>query len=166
MAEGRRRLWLLAMVVCAALAIVLSLRGTPDLNDDQDQEFDIMKVVPRQVGGWDRKAPTRYTPDNLYEYINGGAELYISYGFKEASSFVFEKDGEPEIVLDIFDMGSPENASGVFTHSAGNPGDDYGQGSEVSAAVIVFWQGRRYVSILAWPQTEESLADFSPSVSP
>lgn len=151
-AASGRRLWLLVALVCAALAVVLFPRGTVA----PDEDFDIMRAVPHQIAGWKRKPPTRYTAKDLHVYINGGAELYLSYGFREAFSFVFEQEGEPDIVLDVFDMSSPGNASGVFAHSAENAGDDFGQGSEASSGLIVFWKGRHYVSILAWPQTEAS----------
>jgi hypothetical protein len=38
------------------------------------------------VANWQLKeAPRAYTPDNLYEYIDGNADLFLSYGFADAA---------------------------------------------------------------------------------
>ena len=53
---------------------------------------------------------------SLFEYINGGAELYLSYGFERLISAFYQlgDDEEKSIVLDIYDMGTPLQAYGVF----------------------------------------------------
>ncbi len=39
------------------------------------------------VGQWDQKTtPTLYTPENLWKYINGAAEHYLSYGFQRLAT--------------------------------------------------------------------------------
>ena len=41
------------------------------------------ELLPERIGSWTIDTEAVYTPENLYDYINGGAELYISYGFKK-----------------------------------------------------------------------------------
>ncbi|MCK4890483.1 MAG: hypothetical protein KAS97_11180, partial [Candidatus Aminicenantes bacterium] len=74
--------------------------------------------LPKDISGW-KKSSTEgyYTPENLFEYINGNAELFISYGFRDLITFTYKKDESTEITVDIFDMGNPANAYGVFSHS-------------------------------------------------
>ncbi|MEE9464267.1 MAG: DUF6599 family protein, partial [Candidatus Neomarinimicrobiota bacterium] len=78
----------------------------------------LAQLMPGTVEDWQTgRADKIYNRENLYEYINGGAELYLSYGFLQMISRTYTKSGKPDIVVDIFDMGSSRNAFGVFSHS-------------------------------------------------
>jgi hypothetical protein len=101
---------------------------------------------------WEGK-PRHYTPQNLYEIIDGEAELYISYGFKELASLIYYR-GSPEdtfFVVDIFDMGSPLNAFGLYS-SFRHPDylfEDIGSEGYASDYGIKFYKGRYLVDIKA-----------------
>ena len=114
-------------------------------------------LLPDQVDGWkaSRKDGT-YGRDNLYDYINGGAELYLSYGFKKCINRTYLLPEQPDIVVDLFDMGTSQNAYGVFSHSMETVEDAYGQGSQYSEGLLLFWKDRYYVSIMSYPETTES----------
>jgi hypothetical protein len=117
----------------------------------------VLTLLPDAPQGWQIEGESRsYSSDNLYEYINGGAELYISFGFKNVGSRIYTGVKQPDILLDIFDMGSSQSAFGIFSHSRERLEQDYGQGSQMSPGLLIFWKGRYYVSILATPETPES----------
>jgi hypothetical protein len=112
------------------------------------------QVLPDAIAGWKRAVPPNlYTPGTLSTYIDGGAELFISYNFKNALSMKYLDPAGNEIVVDIFDMGSAPDAFGVFAHSRETIDDSFGQGSEYAAGLLTFWKDRYYVSILAYPET-------------
>ncbi len=114
-------------------------------------------LLPTEVAGWRQTGRDRvYGPDNLYDYIDGGAELYRSYGFRGMIGRTYGRDNQPEIVVDIFDMDSSANAFGVFTHSRESVSADFGQGSGHDPGYLLFWRDRYLVSILANPETETS----------
>lgn len=115
-----------------------------------------LEKLPEAWGDW-RRAPQAevYSPDNLYRYINGGAELYLSYGFQDLLSVRYEKAGQQPIKIDIMDMGRAMDAFGVFVHSCEAPGTEIGQGSEYDSGLLTFWKDRYYVSALAFPVNEE-----------
>ena len=94
--------------------------------------------------------------DNLYDYINGGAELYLSYGFNKVINRTYLRPEQPDIVVDLFDMGTSQNAYGVFSHSMETVDAAYGQGSQYSEGLLLFWKDRYYVSIMSYPETTES----------
>ncbi len=49
--------------------------------------------MPAEINGWKKSLKdTIYTPENLFEYINGGAELYISYNFKQLLTQKYVKE--------------------------------------------------------------------------
>lgn len=126
-------------------------------NDSTTRLQALVQGLPDTIGEWSKSSDFAvYDADNLYGYINGGAELYISYQFINLISQPFINEEEDEIKLDIFDMGSSENAYGVFSHSRERIDDFVGADieSEYAGGLLTFWKGRYYVSILAYPETE------------
>ncbi|MEI6614230.1 MAG: DUF6599 family protein [Chrysiogenales bacterium] len=117
---------------------------------------ELYQKLPDAIGGWKKTAPAdRYTPGNLSTYIDGGAELYLSYNFKNALALKYKDAAGSEIEVDIFDMGSAPDAFGVFAHSRETIDNRFGQGCEYAAGLLTFWKDRYYVSILAYPETTE-----------
>jgi len=121
-------------------------------NDDPGQ------ALPEKIHGW-RLAPDEsvtYDQESLYDYIDGGAELYLSYDFRRVVHRTYVREGMPDILVDVFDMGTSQNAFGVFSHSREKIEAEFGQGSQYTAGLLLFWKGRYYVAILASPETEDS----------
>jgi hypothetical protein len=119
--------------------------------------ISLEEFLPESVNSWQGEGEgKRYDRQTLYEYINGGAELYLSYGFVCSINKVYQKSGQPDIIVDIFDMGSSENAFGIFSHSRERDDKQFGQGSQYTSGLLLYWKDRFYISILASPETEES----------
>ncbi len=114
-------------------------------------------ALPGTVSGWTKQGSgARYDGETLFDYIDGGAELYLSYGFLEVASFSYKKEGATEITVDVFDMGNSYNAYGVFSQSRQAIDARIGQGMEYAGGLLTFWKDRYYVSILAYPETAEA----------
>ena len=108
------------------------------------------QCVPTDVHGWRIGEEARtYTRETIFDYIDGAGEVYRQYDFQELTVYRFSKADEPEIVLELFDMGSSEDAFGVFTH--GREGDEVGigQGSEQKGSFLCFWKDRYFVCVYA-----------------
>ena len=56
---------------------------------------------------------TVYNSDSLYQYIDGGADLYLLYDFKALLHQDF-KSGAAELTADIYEMSSAEEAFGIY----------------------------------------------------
>ncbi len=136
----------LIMGVCLISGVPLMAFSPPDL----------FGLLPDSVPGWTVTGEYSYSPETLYEYIDGGAELYLSYGFRGMINRVYTGGEQPDIVLDLFDMGDPENAFGIFAHSREEIDSSFGQGSQYTGGLLVFWKDRYYISILASPETAAS----------
>lgn len=116
---------------------------------------NLSSVLPAEVSGWKKAGPPEaYDKSNLFDYIDGGAELYISYNFQKLLAVRYKGTGDEEIVIDMFDMGNSYNAFGLFSHGREREDGLAGQGSEYNAGLLTFWKDRFYVSILAYPETE------------
>jgi hypothetical protein len=102
--------------------------------------------------GWSWQGkPKHYLPQNLYEYIDGEAELYLSYDFKELASLTYfwGSPADTFFTVDIYDMGTPVNAFGLYS-SFRYPGYQYEKiGTEgfVSEFGLKFLKGRYVVEI-------------------
>lgn len=119
--------------------------------------MEVFNFIPEKINGWAlSKDEVKYTPDNLHNYINGGAELYISYQFTETICYRYESAGHPDITVDIFDMTYAKNAYGVFSLSSEKNDSLFGQGSQYIEGSLIFWKGKYFISIFAGYETPES----------
>ena len=117
------------------------------------------KLLPNSIEGWKPSGKDRYyNPETLYNYINGGAELYISYGFREVISRTYSKPGQLNLTVEIFDMVDAKNAFGVFCHVREDVDYSYGQGCQVYEDVIMFWKNQYFVSVVSDDETESSMS--------
>lgn len=67
------------------------------------------------LGGIERSSePKTYVGEDLYEYIDGGAELYHQYGFVQVSTAYYAK-GEDEVVADVFEFANSDHAYGLYS---------------------------------------------------
>ena len=67
-----------------------------------------------EVSGWNQTGEVlTYDSDTLWEYINGAAELFVEYGVQSCRTTELTT-GELTVTVDLYDMGTPLNAFGVF----------------------------------------------------
>lgn len=109
-----------------------------------------------QFGGFKKAAePEYYFPETLFDYINGGAELFLAYGFVELMVTQFIEEGNPahRVTLEIYNMGSVENAFGVSKAEQG--GDHYtlpgGAEGRLGSGMLQFYKNSFYVNIFLPP---------------
>ncbi len=108
-------------------------------------------LFPAEVDGWTPAAPEEsYTAATLHQYIDGAAEVYLALGVVGARAVRYARDGQPEIIADVFDMGSGAGAYGAFHHDvrSGQPAG-IGAESEQDGGALAFWKGRHFVSVIA-----------------
>ena len=103
-------------------------------------------------------APEYYFPDTLFDYIDGGAELFLAYGFVELMVAVFVEDGNPahRATLEVYNMGTIENAYGVSRAEQG--GDPYklpgGAEGRLGNGMLQFYKDRFYINIFLPPTSK------------
>jgi hypothetical protein len=101
-----------------------------------------------EVQGWRAVGdPSPYNPKTIFQYMNGAAELYLAFNFRELKTTRLEKPGRPSIVVEVYEMGSPEDAYGVFTFEQQDPEVGIGQGSEFGGGLLRFWKRRNFIII-------------------
>jgi hypothetical protein len=109
---------------------------------------DLGPKIPKQVLDWKASGEDAvYDRKTLYDYMDGGAEVYLAFDFRDVFVRKYGGPGGDEIVLDIYDMGSPAEAFGMFSCDRQDPEAGIGQGSEYGPGLLRFWRGRYFVSI-------------------
>jgi hypothetical protein len=121
-----------------------------------ESAIDFFKGLSPEMDGWKKAGPPDiYDRTTLFKYIDGGAELYISFSFEKLTAFRYVKGKDEEIKVDVFDMENSYNAYGVFSQGRESVSKEIGQDSEYSAGLLQFWKDRYYVSLLGYPETPE-----------
>lgn len=105
--------------------------------------------------------PMYYPPDILFEYIDGNADLYLAYGFQNLITVEYAGATNLSLVVDIYDMGTPLNAFGVYSNYRSPQSDFVAIGAEgiLSDYFLRFIQGQ-YVVDLNMNETDPRLIDF------
>lgn len=120
--------------------------------------IDLERLLPQDIGGYKKIGQdVQHSPDDLYQYIDGGAELFISYDFRSMSGrqYARAEDLDDTITVDIFDMGNSFNAFGVFSQGCETIQPAIGQGSQYIGGVLTLWKGQFYISIMGFPETQK-----------
>ena len=101
----------------------------------------------------------QFTPENLYEQIDGRASFFLAYDMIRMTyvSFVNSDETAKFINLSIYDMGTPTNAFGVFSaeRSQGEFPLNLGRAGYRSDANYFVWKGPYYVRIICSEATDE-----------
>ncbi len=86
--------------------------------------------------------------DSLWEYLDGGADIYYTYGFKVAATADYAIDSQ-EITVDIFQFDNPSHAYGLYQHFRPPKAQPMALGIEgtLSNAQLMFVKGTYFVSI-------------------
>ncbi len=125
------------LAACAAALAVASLNGGIDIPPGG--------FTP----GWEKSEGLREFPGSrLFDYIDGGAELFLEFGFKRLSLQRYKK-GEDELLLEIYEMESPEAALGIYLMKCGGETPIKGVDARNSGepAQFTILKGRSFIHI-------------------
>jgi hypothetical protein len=89
-----------------------------------------------------------YDGKKLFDYMDGGAELYYEYGFEQACVQRY-KAKEGEVTVEIYQMDTPAHAYGVYTFDTQGEHPPIGQDATYARGLLSFWKGRYCVRALS-----------------
>ena len=103
---------------------------------------------PSDAGGWKRTGEAvRYQGRAIFDYMDGAGEVFLAYNFRQLRVQRFEREGHRAVIAEVYEMGTPADAYGVFSFDRQDPEAGIGQGSEFGGGFLRFWKGRHFVSI-------------------
>ena len=157
--------------VPAALAVLCFLAPLAAASQTRSANPELSALVPKPADWSLAEAPRSYFPDNLFEYIDGAAESYLGYDFRELIVADLEKRGAgATLTLEIYDMGLPLNAFGIFAAERypENKVVALGDLGYIEGEALNFLSGRFYVKMLAFglgQATESTLVGVGAKVA-
>jgi hypothetical protein len=163
-------------LVLAVAMGALAAAGTP--SPGQRAEAPQMKAAPAAglelarflpeagaVKGWNAAgAPQTYKGEDLFLYIDGGAEIYHEYGFRQVLAQEYRSGSGQTLSLEIYEMADAAAAYGMFTFKSSAKGSPAGVGQDgrLEDYYLNFWKGPCLVTITAFEESAECRAGLLP----
>ena len=114
------------------------------------KEISIESLLPKKLPeGWRQVgSPQVYNPKNLFNRINGQAELFFKYGFQKSVFALYQNksNSKDQIEVDFYDMRNALQAFGIFSRfrSEDRPAG-VGLGSYLEDTFLLFYKGRYFL---------------------
>lgn len=122
------------------------------------QEITALLPSLQELPGWQlNQEPLIYEGDRLFELIDGGADIYLEYGFSQVISAQYIDPAQNNILVEIYEMTDEDAAYGIFsiTQQTVSWSKEFGNLSAISSDYISFWKGKYYVN-LSWSSSHHS----------
>ena len=156
----------LGLVVAAFLLCCSPVPETPDANSG----VVALLPAPASLEGWTVvEGPVSYSAEGLFEYLNGGAPLYLKYGFEELVHVRYQlgEDQYANVTIDVFRMDSDLGAFGLYSSirpPALSP-RQWGAEGYRSGSVAAAWRGSVFVHAEADDERPELIDMLERSVA-
>lgn len=125
---------------------------------------NLVKLLPssHEIKGWElQQPPGFFKSDNLWKYINGAAENYLSYDFQQVVTAEYINSQGSIMVVDVYQFSTPLNAFGIYSseRASGYSFIDIGGQGYMEGASLNFWKDRYYIKIICFDESEKSVQD-------
>ncbi|MBL7074271.1 hypothetical protein ISS37_03415 [candidate division KSB1 bacterium] len=124
-----------------------------------------------EIRGWKKSADIQvYGPEILYEYINGAAELYLSYDFQELQVAEYLDENEASVLVEIYRHKTPVHAFGIYSRERPTQGNflNIGAHGYIEVPILNFLTANYYVKISSYnvgAKSKEVLQTFAKKVA-
>lgn len=115
-----------------------------------DEESATLLPAGDVMPGWvASEEPRTFSRNELFDLIDGGAELYHEYGFQQAASYRYENGASATLQIEIYRMTGAPSAYGVYSMMQSPKGTAVaiGQAARLFRDYLVFWKGTFFVSV-------------------
>lgn len=118
----------------------------------QNIEFPVLEGFKKQTN-----YPV-YTPDNLWDFINGAADNYLAYDFIDLHVAEYKK-GKNIIKIEVYRHSNPTTAFGIYSteRSPSFRFVNLGAQGYINEGIINFFKGNYYVKIRTYSKKEKVL---------
>jgi len=149
-------------IIIISLFILIAFEGkTTTPSSKVDRRIEMENILPKKVGDYKAEGKDEiYNRNTSFQYMDGAAELYRSYAFKLLMVRNYKKNGYPSLTVELFDMGLPEDAYGIFSYQTEDEEVGIGQGSDYGGGLLRFWKGKYFVNVFSEKETPESRKDI------
>lgn len=124
-----------------------------------------------EVPGWKRSAEVQiFSPKTLYEYIDGAADLYLTYDFEALKVAEYQNEKKSSVTVDVYFHKTPIQAFGIYSQERLPDANFINVGAEgyVESNALNFLAGPYYVKISSYKtgaEDREILTAFAKRVA-
>jgi hypothetical protein len=124
-----------------------------------------------EVPGWRQSGEIQtFIPKTLFEYINGGADLYLTYDFQELRVAEYSNEKKSSVIIEVYRHKTPIHAFGIYSQERLSDASFLNIGSQgyIETNVLNFLAGPYYVKVNSFntgPGDREILIAFAKKVS-
>ena len=124
------------------------------------QQEELMNLLPtgEQLNSFELKAePEYYQGDDLFFLINGGADIYLEYGFKDVISASFANKTGQNFKAEIYQMLNDSATYGIFSFNSGKKAvtHNIGDACIIQNDFLIFIKGNYYTVLTTSSNKEE-----------
>jgi hypothetical protein len=141
--------WMPAVAVLVLLAVV----ANSGCKKKQSNPF------PASGAGWQKTSDTRvFAAKDLWQYIDGDAEQYISAGVVSTATSDYKYQGQLEATVDVYTMNDAAGARKILETGVTNDAKKVQLGDECIqyAQSVIFRKGPSLVRIVAYESTPDT----------
>jgi hypothetical protein len=144
-------------IICSGLIFGIFMINSIALNEGKELKLD--QLLP-DLDEWIKIEESQtYYPESLFEYINGAAEIYLSYDFEELIVSQYEEqETKSNVAIEIYDMGANNNAFGIYSAER-YPKSSFlniGLQGYIEEGALNFLAGKYYIKLLCFDCKESS----------
>src|SRR4030043_425936 len=124
-----------------------------------------------EIAGWRQSGEIQtFAPKNLYDYINGGADLYLKYDFQELKVAEYQGDQKAAVTVEIYRHKTPNHAFGIYSQERLSGAHYLNIGTQAynEKGILNFLKGSYYVKINGLdigPEEDKVLIAFAKKVA-
>lgn len=125
------------------------------------QPSSLRSLLPEVQGWLLAEQPQLYQPENLFEYIDGAAESYLSYDFQELLVAQYQRKDRPaSLTVEIYRLASAKNAFGIYSAERYPESRflDVGTQGYIEDGALNFVLADKYIKLLSFDGGEEEEA--------
>jgi hypothetical protein len=153
----------IVLLVAAASILAVSVPAA-------GQAVKTLDLLPKIAGWTFAEKPVLYGPESLFEYIDGAAEAFIGYDLIDAAVGQYKQEGGAgTLSVDVYDLGRPINAFGIYTAERFSESRflPIGVQGYLEEGTLNFLAGKYYVKLMAYDAgdgTEPVLRAFAAAI--
>jgi hypothetical protein len=111
------------------------------------------------IAGWEKSGETRvFAAKDLWQYIDGDAEQYLSAGVVSTSTSDYKYQGQLEATVDVYTMGNADGARKILERGQAKDAKSVqlGDAGVAYAQSVIFRKGPALVRIVAYELTPDT----------
>jgi hypothetical protein len=155
----------ISLSIWTLAVIVLSVPACSALPEDATS---VMQLLPQPsfAPDWKLDGPVRwFGPENVFELIDGEAEMFFPYGFKAlgAVDYIHAASEGRSVAAQVYRMGSLLDAFGIYSNFRYPEADYLELGAEgfTDDYQTMFYQNRYFVRLTAYGDPQENRRDLA-----